>query len=230
MTIRPGFEEIPLDLSRVPSVEQGLADAAVRYQAFTKLATSSLGAGEEKVLLLSHLPLMSFINRSVSLHAGITAAVEAANPHVVFTLLRAYSELVVLTYYVNDHPDYLVALERPMSDLPKGTRKTFAELFDYAAPEMPGIRTVYAVLSEMAHFGSTALWHPFTITDAEVEGMGGHFSYSTAPHWHNPARDPLTGLAMLQEADEAVLHILGAFAREHILLRVGALTSDGPPA
>lgn len=35
---------------------------------------------------------------------------------------------------------------------------------------------------------------------------------------------------MLQEADEAVLHILGAFAREHILLRVGALTSDGPPA
>jgi len=28
-----GFEGIPLDLSTVPSLEQGLADAAVRYQA-----------------------------------------------------------------------------------------------------------------------------------------------------------------------------------------------------
>lgn len=228
MTTKPGFEEIPLDLSKVPTVAKGLDDAATRYQGFTRLASSSLGTSADKVLLMSHLPLMSFINRAVSLHAGIVAAVEAANPHAAFTLLRAYLELVALTYYVNDHPDYLAALERPVAELPKHTRETFAELFDYAAPEMPGIRKVYEILSEMAHFGSTALWHPFTFTDTEAEGSPGRLSISTAPHWRNSDTDPRTALAMLQEADEATHYILGEFARLHILPHVAAITGDKP--
>ena len=225
MRAKRGFEEIPLDLSKVPSVEQGLADAASRYQAFTKLAVSSLDTGDDKVLLLAHLPLMSFINRAVSLHSGIVAPVEAANPHAAFTLLRAYLELVALTYYVNDHPEYMAALERPMADLPKGTRKRFSELFEYAANEMDGVQKVYEVLSEMAHFGSTALWHPFTVSDTEV-GSAGHLEFSSGPHWRNPERDPLVVLAMLQEADVATLHILSAFAENHIRPHLIALSED----
>ena len=53
---------------------------------------------------------------------------------------------MALTYYVNDHLEYLAALGRPTSGLPKGTRKTFADLFDNAAAAMPGIRKVYELL------------------------------------------------------------------------------------
>ena len=60
----PGFEEFELDLSLVPTVEIGLSDAAKRYQLFAKLANESLGPGQDKVLRIAHLPLMSFINRA----------------------------------------------------------------------------------------------------------------------------------------------------------------------
>lgn len=207
----PGLEEIPLDLSKVPTVEDGLSEAASRYKQFAKLAMDALGAGDDKVLLISHLPLMSFINRATSLHAGIVSAVEKSNPHAAFTLLRAYLELVVLVFYVDAHPEYLAALERPISELPKNSRKSFRDLFEFASTEMAGVRNVYAVLNEMAHFGSTALWHPFTVDDKSERTM----SFSTAPHWKGPD-DARTVLGMLAEADEATLEVLGRYAAHHV--------------
>jgi hypothetical protein len=153
---------------------------------------------------------MSFINRATSLHAGIVSAVEKANPHAAFTLLRAYLELVVLVFYVDAHPEYLAALERPMSELPKNSRKSFRELFEFASTELSGIRTAYAVLNEMAHFGSTALWHPFTVEDRAERVM----SFSTGPHWKGPD-DARTVLAMLAEADEATLEVLRRYTAHH---------------
>ncbi len=210
----PGFEEVPLDLSRVPSVEGGLRDADERYQQFTKLAKDSLGSGDDKVLLIAHLPLMSFINRSTSLHAGVVSAVREENPHAAFTLLRAYVELVALVFYVDAHPDYLAALEKPMAELPKNTRKSFRDLFEFAATELAGIRTVYALLNEMAHFGSTALWHPFTIADDDQTPVG-RLSFSTGPHWRRPD-DARTALAMLRESDEATLEVLRRYTAHHV--------------
>jgi hypothetical protein len=214
---RPGFEEIPLDLSRIPNVEDGLGQAAERYRRFGELAHWSLGPSNSKLLLVSHVPLMSLINRASSLHAGVVSAVREQNPHAAFTLLRAYLELVALVFYVDAHPQYLAALERPMAELPKNTRKSFADLFEFAATELIGIRTVYALLNEMAHFGSTALWHPFSLDEKEpVPGTLGRLSFSTGPHWKNPD-DARTALAMLAESDEASLEVLHRYATHHVM-------------
>ena len=123
MTTWPGFKELPLDYSKTPSVEPGIADAELRPRAFTYLALASLGNSDDQVLFRSHLPLMSFANRAVSLHVGAISAARTANAHAAFTLLRASLELVGLTLYAIDQPDYLAALERPMSELPKHMRK-----------------------------------------------------------------------------------------------------------
>jgi hypothetical protein len=209
---RPGFEVMDVDLDRVPTVEQGLADATDRYRAFAALAGESISATQDKILFLDHLPLLSFINRAASLHAGVVSAVKESNPHAAFTLLRAYLELVVLVRWVDLHPEYIEALKRPMSELPKNTRKRWDELFADAATEMPGVRAVYATLSEMAHFGSTALWHPFTVGDDEEERR---LSYGTGPHWKGED-DARIVLAMLIEADEAVMVVLRRFWSHHL--------------
>lgn len=208
----PGFEEIPLDLSKVPSLEQGLADAARRYRVFMEIAGESLRPIKGAAIFREHLALVSFINRASSLHMAIVSAVEGANPHAAFTLLRAYLELVVLVRYLDLHPGYLDDLEKPR---PAGKRRTFKELFEDAASEMVGVRYVYATLSEMAHFGSTALWHPFTITDAAERTL----SFSTAPHWKHPD-DGRIALAMLAESDEAMTEVLHRYSAHHVLPKV----------
>jgi hypothetical protein len=219
---RPGFEEIPLDLSVVPTVEQGLVDAAERHKRFARVFWNALGEPEHAVLFELSMPLLSFTNRAASLHAGIVSSVKEHNPHAAFTLLRAYLELVVLVRYVDLHPDYIEALKRPMAELPKHTRKRWADLFEDAATETRGVRRTYEVLSEMAHFGSTALWHPFTVTDQEERLM----TFGVGPHWKN-ADDPRIVLAMLKEADEAVFVVLDRFLAHHVTPSVERYAAHG---
>lgn len=189
---RPGEDEIPLDLSAVPTVEAGLAQAKGYDRAFTRLAKGSLGppGDGERPMFGSHLYLFGFINRAVSLHGAIVDGIRSENPHAVFTLMRAYLELVVLVHYVNRHPGYLAALEQPAADLVGISRKSPQALLNAASRDMPGVRHVYRALSEMAHFGSTALWTPFAVTDeAPGEGYLGVFRFGTPPHWHRPNDD-----------------------------------------
>jgi hypothetical protein len=168
--------------------------------------------GEGSPLFREHLPLWSFVNRATSLHDGVIAAVHAANPHAAFTLLRAQVELMVLLRYLDRHPEYLDDLERP-----GGRRRQFRELFAEAAEELRGIRNVYATLSEMAHFGSTALWHPFSVGDTDETAR--RLSYGTAPHWRH-ADEPRVVLGMLAEAEDGLLVMLDRYLRHHVLPKV----------
>lgn len=222
-----GNEEIPIDLSRVPTIEAGMAEAKRLDDRFTELARSSLGPPgvSDLPLMLWHLPLFSMINRAVSLHRGIVAMIEQTNPHATFTLMRAYLELVVFAYYVNKHPDYLGSIERPAAELAKGIgRKSQQALLAEAAKQMPGVRHVYATLSEMAHFGSTALWQPFTVSDEPEDAR--KMRFGTPPHWKRPD-EPRIALAMLIENDEAALWILADFAHNHVVPSVLAVLEHG---
>lgn len=212
---KPGTERLELDLSKVPTVEQGLADAAERDRGFIEIAKAAFGDSDDRPLFEQHLAFVSFINRATSLHRGIVSAVRDANPHVAFTLLRAYLELVVLVYYLDSNPEYIEALKRPMKELPPNTRKRFSQLFEYAGREMAGVVTTYEVLNEMAHFGSTALWHPFVIDDQDEMRI----SFSTSPGWRKPD-DARTALAMLQESDEAMAETLRRYSAHHVMPHV----------
>lgn len=209
---RPGYEEIPLDLDAIPAVEEGLAAASDRGRLFLDAVREVFPPGQRNLMFKAHLPFVSFVNRANSLHLAIIDAVRAGNPHAAFTLLRAYLELVVLVYYLIDNPAYLDALERPMSELPKGTRLRWAQLFEFAGKDMPGVRTVYDRLNEIAHFGSAALWTPFKLGDDEDDRR---LSFSTAPHWKSPD-DARMALAMLLENDLTIEHVLRQFADKHI--------------
>jgi hypothetical protein len=226
-----GEAEIPLDLSGVPTVEDGLVQAKEYDRAFTRLAKESLGPPGygEKLLIDTHLPLFAFINRAVSLHRAIVDGIRASNPHAVFTLMRAYLELVVLVHYVNRHPAYLEALERPASELRGINRKSPQALLNAASRDMPGVRHVYRGLSEMAHFGSTALWTPFAIIEDEhpPEGYLGTLRFGTPPHWHKPDDDRLA-VAMLLENDVAALAVMATFAQEHVVPHVVAAMKATP--
>jgi hypothetical protein len=107
-----GFEEIPLDLSIVPTVDEGLADAASRRKELSDMVSLALGGSVDGMLFRESLAFSSFVNRAIALHSGVVAAVRDANAHAAFTLLRAYNELVVLIYYLCDYPEYLDILER----------------------------------------------------------------------------------------------------------------------
>ena len=212
LAVVPGFEVIPLDLSKVPEAEQAIVEAEERERLFVELVKEAFFPIEGAALFREHMPLSSFINRAISLHRGVLSAVRETNPHAAYTLLRAQYELLALVRYLDLHPDYLTDLERPK---PLGKRRTFRELFADAAKEMRGIRHVYATLSEMAHFGSTALWHPFTITDEENRMM----SFGTAPHWRHDDEERVV-LGMLAEADEGLLVMLGRYSDHHVMPQV----------
>lgn len=206
------MEEIPLDLSKIPTIEQGLADAAKRYQGLTQLAVATFGEGPDQPLFDVHLGFVSLINRASSLHKGIVSAVRDENPHAAFTLLRAYLELVVLVYYLDAHPEYIEALKKPISELPPRTRKRFSELFEFAGRELAGVRKTYAVLNEMAHFGSTALWLPFVVESDAEHKMG----FSTGPRWRK-REDARTVLAMLADSDAAMAETLRRYSAHHVM-------------
>jgi hypothetical protein len=191
----------------VPSVDEGLTGAGERYREFATIAKENLGP--DQPLFREHLTLMSFINRAASLHLAVVSCVRESNPQSAFTLLRAYLELVVTVFYVDKNPEYVAALESPMAELPRDTRKRFSDIFDVAAAEMVGVRAVYRDLNEMAHLGSHALWQPFT-----VEGDR-RLSFSTYPRWRG-VDEPRVALAMLMECDEAMAEVLARYAEHHV--------------
>jgi hypothetical protein len=102
-----------------------------------------------------------------------------------------------------------------MKELPPQTRKRFSELFEFAGREMAGVVTTYEVLNEMAHFGSTALWHPFVISEQEERKI----AFSTAPGWRKPD-DARIVLAMLRESDEAMSETLRRYSAHHVMPHV----------
>jgi hypothetical protein len=222
----PGDAEIPLDLTRVPTVAAGLREAAAYDRSFSRLVKEALGppGDGEKVLVTWHLPLIAFINRAVSLHRAIVSGIKQENPHAVFTLMRAYLELVVLVEYVVDHPDYIDVLQHSPEDLPPGKgRKSYESLVRASGRKKPGVRRVYRALSEMAHFGSTAMWHPFDIVDREE----GRIRFGTPPHWQKPD-DAMVAVTMLLENDEAMLSVLVRFTQAYIVPAVLAAISVSP--
>src|SRR5450759_3180637 len=67
----------------------------------------------------------------------------------------------------------------------------------------------------MAHFGSTALWHPFVINDEEERRL----AFSTAPGWRMPD-DARIVLALLQESDDAMAETPQLYWAHHAMPQV----------
>lgn len=213
---------LSLDLKQFSSVEDALAkvEPGDRYLDVVKML---LPLEDGMALTLPVMFWFSMITRSQGLHEAIAREIAEQNPHGVFPLIRAFAESVLLVIYVADHPEYVKALiDRPRNLSQDGLRrKTIQALISYARDHAPGMKDVYAELSEATHFGATAMWAAVT---PEEEG---HFTWASSPRWRSDEQ-ALIACAQTLELADAMTHLLRLFAERHVLPAAGKRLSRRP--
>ena len=167
-------------------------------------------------LTLPTLFWFSMITRSEGLHRAIAREAREGNAHAVFPLIRALAESVVLVHYVLDKPAYVQVLIQRASELPRDgpKRKSIQALINYASKHAPGLKAVYAELSEATHFGAIAMWASHNITGEDESGYS--TSWASAPEWKSD-KEALIACAQTLELADAMEALLRQFAHRHVL-------------
>ena len=204
-----------LDLAQFASLEDALAkiDVGRRYVEVGKL----LASADERPITMPVLFFMSMISRCEGLHGAIVREIRAANPHAVFPLIRAFAEATVLVIYVTDHVSYIDVLTARAKELPQDgpKRKGMQALISYASDRVPGMKAVYAELSEATHFGAIAMWAAHELGEDDEEGTF-RMSWQNWPRWKSEV-EALVACAQTLELAEAMELLLRQFAGRHLL-------------
>jgi hypothetical protein len=186
-----------VDLTQFESVEDAIEKVAAAGD-YDEVAEHFLAGKGIDPTALPVLFFSSMVNRCNSLHAAIAREMQAQNPHAVFPLIRAYSEGSALLIYVYDHVDYIEALV----DRPRGrrgrtpSRLKVGKLVAYAVKHAPGFKHAYDELTDFTHFGSTAIWSPFVLSD-----KGESFSWTSYPRWRNDEQAMIAAALTLEISD-----------------------------
>ncbi|TKJ33495.1 hypothetical protein [Blastococcus sp. CCUG 61487] len=206
-------DQVHLDLSRFQSREDALQKIRRRHgfdDVVMEPVTEALTAGTGLSLL--GMFSLSAITRARSLHESIVREIEASNPQATFALMRAFAETLAVIVYVADHPDYVEALVHHPKNTPPGGRRrrsiqTFIQHMDKHYAGQFGL--VYAELSEITHYGSTAVWNTWT----PVNEQEGHAVWTSSPRWRSE-RDFYVACAQLlelsKEMETALVRLLAA--------------------
>jgi hypothetical protein len=204
-----------LDLGQFASLDDALTKVAPGSR-YLDVGSLLLPVGDEGLPMT--LPIMfwfSMITRSEGLHAAIAREISEGNPHAVVPLRRAFAEAVVLLIYVNDHPGYIQALIARPREQPEGARrrKSIQSLIQYASKHAPGMKDVYADLSEATHFGAIAMWASVSIEGESESGL--QPSWASSPRWRSEEQ-ALICCAQTHELADAMQHLLRAFYERHV--------------
>lgn len=150
------------------------------------------------------------------LHGAIAREIGQDNPHAVFPLIRAFAESVILVMYVSDHPRYVETLTARPSELRKNgpKRKSIQSLINTASKRAPGMKDVYAELSEATHFGAIAMWASHAIEGDDESGY--RTSWASYPRWRNDEQ-ALVACAQTLELTYAMEFFLRQFCDRHVL-------------
>lgn len=164
---------------------------------------------------------LSMITRSEALHGAIAREAREQNAHAVFLLLRAFAEDVALVIYLIDHPKEIPAWTVRERELPEGApgRRSTGSLIDRAVTEAPQFKAVYRELSEIAHFGSAAMWASHSVLPEE-EGIL-RATWTSTPCWRDE-KQALIACALTLELAEAMERYLQRFAAQHLSAPVDA--------
>ena len=212
-TEEPETEPARLDLSQFASLEDAIekAQAGDRY---LEIGAALLPMENGMPMTLPVLFWFSMITRSQGLHDAIAREIRHENSHAVFPLIRAFAEAVLLVTYVIDHPEYVRAvIDRPRNLAAEGLRrKSIQSLIAYAKKQMPGMKAVYAELSEATHFGATAMWASVIPSDDEDRSI----SWASSPRWRSE-EEALIACAQTIELADAMTSLLRRFAQRYVL-------------
>lgn len=204
-----------LDLSQFASLDEAMekAEPGDRYLNIGKRLLPFSPTG----MPLTYMTLFwfSMITRSQALHGAIAREIRESNPYAVFPLIRAFVEAVVLVIYVNDHAAYVDLLTSRPRDLPKNgpKRKSIQALISYASKHAPGLKNVYAELSEATHFGAIAMWTPHAIENEDESSM--KTSWTHYPRWRSD-EEAFIACAQILELANAMEALLSQFYMRHI--------------
>lgn len=210
-----------LDLAQFASVEDAISriEPGDRYVDIgKKLDLISVAPGASGSTLTFFW--LSMLSRGEGLHQAIAREARHANPVAVFPLIRAFLEAVVLVMYVTDHPEYVKVLGRRPSELPEHgpKRKSMQALLAAVSKRAPGAKAVYGELSEITHFGATAMWtaHVAIGERATEDGEPLTVMWTNSPRWKNDEQAMIACAQTLELANEMVA-ALTCFARRHVL-------------
>lgn len=163
-----GMPDLPTALDKAEgSMAQLRAGAREALELFDGLTTEAL-------------IVMGLIARAQSLHQGITHAIREQNPHVAFTLLRAYAENAAAISYLGDHPK---EVSRFLGD---GHPVPIGRITNAASKHFGGFSAVYRTLSEYAHPAWRAVVASHQVLD-ETEGAA-RLAWQSAPRFRSRGR------------------------------------------
>lgn len=204
-----------LDLSQFASLDEAMekAEPGDRYLNIGKRLLPLGPAGMPTTY--TTLFWFSMITRSQALHGAIAREIRKSDPYAVFPLIRAFVEAVVLVIYVSDHPAYVELLTSRPRDLPKEgpKRKSIQALINYASKHAPGLKNVYAELSEATHFGAIAMWTPHAIANEDRGSM--KTTWTNYPRWRSD-EEAFIACAQILELADAMETLLSQFYARHI--------------
>jgi hypothetical protein len=214
-----------LDLEQFGSLEDALSKIQPRHRyRDAGLRVFPHGTVPPPGVDYPRLFFLSMITRSEGLHGAIAREARKQNAHAVFLLLRAFAEDVALVIYLLDHPKEIPAWTVPERELPKGApkRRSTGSLIDRAVREAPQFKAVYRDLSEIAHFGSVAMWASHSALPEE--GDTRRAMWSSTPCWRSE-KQALIACALTLELAEAMERYLQRFAERHL----SAATEESHP-
>jgi hypothetical protein len=168
MPVAKNKEEIPrLDIKQFKSVDRAIEEASSNLTVYMP-AINKIGARLQEDQQPLRLFTLSALGRAYGLHAAAMREIANKNIHAVLVLLRAYLELLALTWYVNKHPKYVESLQESNEKLAQRkapTRISLQKMFAAVQDVMPHGYTVYEDLSEVGHFGHTAMWAQWQVDE-----------------------------------------------------------------
>jgi hypothetical protein len=202
---------ILLDLSQFTSPDHAIA-AIVRERGFDDVVkpvlTEAISSMEGPTMLFVFCE--SAITRANGLYEGIVREIRASNHPAVFVLMRQLAETVAVVRYVADKPNYVTALLRPEKEWKPGEakRKNIQSLIDHMEKYYSTqFKVVYAELSELCHFGSTAVWQSHVIVNEQEHKA----VWSSQPAWRSQST-LYVACAQTLELGEAMAQALVALA------------------
>lgn len=136
-------------------------------------------------------------------------------------LLRSYIELLIVMAYVLRKPDYIHAVMNDPAEWKRGMpkRKGTQALMALARQEFPTIDEPYDELSDMGHFGTTAMWSAFTPTELEDQigdDKTRDIEWTNIPSWRHPD-DPMKAAAHLLEFAQGFAQVAEKIIQAHLL-------------
>lgn len=196
-----------LDLSGFVDPDEAVRRACAGLAEYTGTARELIGA--TGAMRVAHMAFMGFVARARGLHEAIAREIKNENPHAVFILIRGMAELATLLLYTNKYPNYIETVVGIGST--KFKRKSYLAMFDALRERAPGLKAVYAELSDYSHMGPGGIANAVTPVDDECRSI----AWTDIPHWRS-ANDFRVACALTEEVVEMVLEGLREFGRVHI--------------